>query len=174
MRSGIAAGPAQRDTQRPDASQVNSFPFHETTMKMNRVITAALLSVSLAAPALAFADTVDLKADLLTSTEVQPKAGDGHGELTATYDTASKVLQWKVTYADLSGPASMAHFHGPAPAGKNAGVVIPMNELLTPIEGQATLSAAQESDLLAGNWYFNLHTAKNPGGEIRGQVEQVQ
>jgi hypothetical protein len=68
----------------------------------------------------------------------------------------------------------MAHFHGPAPAGKNAGVVIPMNELLTPIEGQATLSAAQESDLLAGNWYFNLHTAKNPGGEIRGQVEQVQ
>jgi hypothetical protein len=70
----------------------------------------------------------------------------------------------------------MAHFHGPAPAGKNAGVVIPipMDKLASPIEGQATLTAAQESDLLAGNWYFNVHTAKNPGGEIRGQVEQAK
>jgi hypothetical protein len=145
-------------------------------MKMNRMLTAVVLSLSLAAPALAVADTLNLKADLLASTEVPPKTSDGHGELTGSYDTSSKVLQWKVTYADLTGPASMAHFHGPAPAGKNAGVVIPipMDKLASPIEGQATLTAAQESDLLAGNWYFNVHTAKNPGGEIRGQVEQVK
>jgi hypothetical protein len=145
-------------------------------MKMNRTLTALVLSLSLAAPALAVADTLNLKADLLASTEVPPKTGDGHGELTATYDTASKVLHYKVTYADLSGPASMAHFHGPAPAGKNAAVAVPvpMDKLASPIEGDATLSAAQEGDLLAGNWYFNVHTAKNPGGEIRGQVEQAK
>ena len=37
-----------------------------------------------------------------------------------------------------------------------------------------TLTDAQEQDLLAGNLYFNVHTAKNPGGEIRGQIEQVK
>jgi len=145
-------------------------------MKMNRTLTALVLSLSLAAPALAVADTLNLQAHLLASSEVPAKTSDGHGELTATYDTASKVLHYKVTYADLTGPASMAHFHGPAPVGKNAPVAvpIPMDKLASPIDGDATLSAAQESDLLAGNWYFNLHTAKNPGGEIRGQVEQVQ
>jgi hypothetical protein len=64
-------------------------------MKMNRMLTAMVLSLSLAAPALAVADTLNLKADLLASTEVPPKTSDGHGELTATYDTSSKVLQWK-------------------------------------------------------------------------------
>ena len=42
--------------------------------------------------------------------------------------------------------------------------------LASPITGQATLTDAQAKDLLAGQWYFNVHTAKIPGGEIRGQV----
>ncbi|MBW8748306.1 MAG: CHRD domain-containing protein, partial [Acidobacteria bacterium] len=40
----------------------------------------------------------------------------------------------------------------------------------SPLEGTATLSQEQTKDLLDGKWYFNLHTAANPGGEIRGQV----
>jgi hypothetical protein len=28
----------------------------------------------------------------------------------------------------------------------------------------------QVADLMAGNWYVNVHTAANPGGEIRGQL----
>ena len=148
----------------------------KTLMKLNRMLTAVALSLTLAAPALAFADTVDLKANLMSSSEVPPKESPGHGKLDAKYDTSSKMLQWKVTYADLTGPASMAHFHGPAPAGKNEGVIIPIDasKLPSPIEGSATLTDAQEKDLLAGNWYFNVHTAKNPGGEIRGQVEQAK
>ena len=145
-------------------------------MKLNRMLTAAALSLTLAVPALAFADTVNLKADLKASSEVPPKDSQGHGNLDGTYDTSSKLLSWKVTYADLTGPASMAHFHGPAPAGKNAGVVIPIDasKLPSPIEGSATLTDAQAKDLPAGNWYFNVHTAKNPGGEIRGQVEAAK
>jgi hypothetical protein len=145
-------------------------------MKLHRMLTAVALSMTLAAPGLAFADTLDLKADLLASTEVPPNVSRGHGHLDATYDTSSKLLQWKITYEDLTGPASMAHFHGPAPVGKNAGVVIPIDasKLPSPIEGSATLSDAQEKNLLAGDWYFNVHTAKNPGGEIRGQVEKVK
>jgi hypothetical protein len=145
-------------------------------MKLNRMFAAVAMLLTLAAPALAVADTVNLKADLLASSEVPPKDSQGHGELDATYDTSSKLLQWKVTYEDPTGPASMAHFHGPAPVGKNAAVVIPIdaNRLPSPIEGGATLTDAQSKDLLAGNWYFNVHTTKNPGGEIRGQVKAAK
>ena len=39
-----------------------------------------------------------------------------------------------------------------------------------PLKGEATLTDAQAADLQAGKWYFNVHTEKNKGGEIRGQV----
>ena len=80
------------------------------------------------------------------------------------------MLTWKLSYSGLTGPATAAHFHGPAVAGSNAGVVIPFASPASPIEGQATLTAAQAADLLAGKWYANVHTAANKGGEIRGQV----
>jgi hypothetical protein len=68
----------------------------------------------------------------------------------------------------------MAHFHGPAEAGKNAGVAVWISTKGTPFptsfEGEATLTDAQAADLLGGRWYVNIHTAANPGGEIRGQL----
>ena len=82
----------------------------------------------------------------------------------------SNVLKWKITYSGLSGPATMAHFHGPAMAGMNAPVVIPFTNPASAIEGQATLTPAQAADLMSGKWYANVHTAANPGGEIRGQM----
>ena len=93
--------------------------------------------------------------------------------MTATYDTASKKLSYKGSYSGLTGPATAAHFHGPAEPGNNAGVQIPVFSDATaksPFEGEATLTDAQASDLMAGKWYFNVHTAANKGGEIRGQV----
>ncbi len=145
-------------------------------MKLARLLGAVALTFTLTAPAFVSAKTVDVKADLLPSTEVPPKTSNGHGELEGTYDTSSKTLQWKVTYADLTGPASAAHFHGPAPAGQNAGVLIPIakDDLPSPIQGKATLTDEQESDLMTGKMYFNVHTAANPGGEIRGQVEAAK
>ena len=62
-------------------------------------------------------------------------------------------------------------FHGPADAKTNAGVVVPVKEMsASPLKGEATLTDAQAADLQAGKWYFNVHTAANKGGEIRGQV----
>jgi hypothetical protein len=77
------------------------------------------------------------------------------------------------SYSGLSGPATAAHFHGPAPKGQNAGVVIPADAAKSPFGGSATLSDAQAADLAKGNWYFNIHCGEQ-GGEIRGQVSPAK
>ena len=114
--------------------------------------------------------TVVLGAQLDAKQEVPPNGSPATGSLEASFSKTTSVLKWKVTYSGLSGPATAAHFHGPALPGQNAGVVVPFNSPLSPIEGTATLTPGQIADLMAGKWYVNVHTAANPGGEIRGQV----
>ena len=114
--------------------------------------------------------TQTFRATLSSAAEVPSNASPGTGTLEASFDKASNVLKWRVTYSGLTGPATMAHFHGPAMPGANAGVVVPFPSAASPAEGSATLTPAQVTDLMAGKWYVNVHTAQNPGGEIRGQV----
>jgi hypothetical protein len=136
------------------------------------VFAAAALTAFLAGgiPA-AYAEMNSYKADLKGSAEVPPTDSKGVGTVDATYDTASKKLSWTVTYSGLTGPATAAHFHGPAAATANAPPVVPLTGSLTsPIKGDATLTDAQATDLKGGTMYFNVHTAANKGGEIRGQV----
>nr|WP_246791585.1 CHRD domain-containing protein [Bradyrhizobium commune] len=120
--------------------------------------------------ATANAEVVKLQADLKGSSEVPPNNSAGSGKAEATFDTETKVLTYTVTFAGLSGPAMGAHFHGPVEAGKNAGIVLPFKTVQSPIQGTATLTDNQAADLLAGKWYANIHTAINPGGELRGQM----
>ncbi len=137
---------------------------------MTRTMLATLaLGAAVAFAGPAFADK--MKVTLDGKSEVPPNASAGTGTAELDYDPASKKLSWKLTYSGLSGPATMAHFHGPAEAGKNAGVAVAIpNATSSPVEGSATLTDAQAADLVAGKYYINIHTAANPGGEIRGQV----
>ncbi|MDR8049142.1 CHRD domain-containing protein [Burkholderia cenocepacia] len=136
-----------------------------------RLLQVALCAGVLAAGSAA-AETVRLSASLQPSSEVPPTATKGSGAVAATYDTATHMLQWTVTYEHLTGPATAAHFHGPAPVGQNAGVQVPIpkDELASPIKGSKALTDAQVTDLMGGKWYFNIHTKEHPFGEIRGQV----
>ena len=130
----------------------------------------ALTTLVISTPT-AFAETVNLKGSLNASQSVPPTNSNGTGNLQATYDTATKQLTYTVTYSGLTGNATAAHFHGPADPDKTAGVVVPVQgSVASPIKGTATLTDAQASDLLAGKWYFNIHTEANRPGEIRGQV----
>jgi hypothetical protein len=114
---------------------------------------------------------VALSTQLRTANEVPTITGSGYGTVDAAFNKTTNLLSWKVNYAALTGPARAGHFHGPAASGVNAGVALAWtNPISSPMEGSATLTPAQAADLLAGRWYANIHTAANPGGEIRGQM----
>ena len=138
------------------------------------VLLASALLAFAASPA--WADTVKFWASMSGATEVPATKSEGAGTVNATLDTATKVLSWDVAYWGLTGPATAAHFHGPADATKAAGVVIPIAKAGDPVpyKGTATLTAEQMADLMAGKWYVNVHTAANPPGEIRGQVMKAK
>jgi len=135
-----------------------------------RLLLSAACIAGLALTAPASAETMTMKVPLTSAAEVPPNNSAGKGTADVTYDTASKKLGWKMNYSGLTGPATMAHFHGPAEAGKNAPVLIPITPATSPSEGSATLTDAQAADLMAGKMYINVHTEANKGGEIRGQV----
>ena len=139
-----------------------------------KLLTAGAAGLTIAVLAsmasLAVAENLSFKADLKASSEVPPNSSKGAGSAVVTYDTVSKKLTWTVTFSTLTGNATAAHFHGPAEAAANAGVVLPIPGTASPMEGSATLTDVQAADLMAGKWYVNVHTAANKGGEIRGQV----
>jgi hypothetical protein len=120
------------------------------------------------------AEVIHYKATLNGASETPPTDSRGTGSLTATYETDSKKLEWMVDYSGLTGPAIAAHFHGPAPVGKPAPVEVPLQAPPdSPMKGSATLTDAQAKDLMDGMMYFNVHTAANKPGEIRGQMEKA-
>src|ERR1700745_2224931 len=137
-------------------------------MSNTRTMLATLaLGATIAFAGPAFAEK--MKATLDGKSEVPPNTSAGTGTADLDYDAASKKLSWKLTYSGLSGPATAAHFHGPAEGGKNAGVAVAIpNAASSPVEGSATLTDAQAADLEAGKYYINIHTAANPGGKMRG------
>eukprot|EP01037_Dinobryon_pediforme_P007725 gene7725-7786_t len=135
---------------------------------MKIMTRSALIALTLATGAFAvpaYADMVKYTASLSGAQEVPPTTSKGTGKIDITYDSATKTLSWKGAYADLTGPATAAHFHGPAEAGKNAGVEVPLKTVTSPLEGSAVLTDTQAADLMAGKLYFNIHTDANKGGE---------
>jgi len=116
----------------------------------------------------------------LTSGKEVPKpkgAAAAKGSFTATLKvTGSRTsLAWRLTFSHLTGPATASHIHMGA-AGKAGPVVI---TLCTPCRSPAagtytkTIPAAVLRAMVAAKAYVNVHTAKNPAGEIRGQIQAL-
>jgi hypothetical protein len=130
---------------------------------MRHTLLAAVAAVGLMVASAASAQMTHYTATLKGADGVK-----GTGSVQAMLD--GKTLTYSASYKDLTGPAVAAHFHNaPAPGG-NGPPVVPAVVSPSPIKGTATLTDAQIADLNAGKWYFNVHTAANPGGEIRGTV----
>jgi hypothetical protein len=136
-----------------------------------RMLACLVAASSLLAAAPALAEVIHYTTKLDGASETPPNDSKGTGVAKVTLDTAKKTVSWTVTYSGLTGPATMAHFHGPAGPGKAAPVTIPLAAPApSPIKGSAAITDTQIGDLKAGLWYVNVHTAAHPAGEIRGQL----
>ncbi len=141
-------------------------------MSRNALLPAALALAMAASPA--FAEVLMFKGDLTGGAENPPTMSKGTGSIQVTLDPAAKKITWKGEYKGLQGPETMAHFHGPAQPGANAGPILGVPAKNGTFEGSATLDAKQIKELEDGKWYFNLHTSKHPDGELRGQLMRVR
>src|SRR5260370_7054903 len=134
-------------------------------MSKTRTMLAMLalgVTFALAGPALAEKMTATLDG----KSEVPANASTGTGTADIDYDAASKKLSWKLTYSGLSGPATAAHFHGPAAAGANAGVKVPIANTASGSDGSATLTDEQAADLVAAKHYLHAHPAPTPAAQL--------
>jgi hypothetical protein len=134
---------------------------------MRHTLFAAVAAVGLLVASAASAQMVHYSAKLAGAAGVK-----GTGDLTAMLD--GKTFTYSATYKDLTGPVVAAHFHVAQTPGGNGPPTLPATASPSPIKGAATLTDAQLADLAAGKWYFNVHTAANPGGEIRGTVTAMK
>lgn len=115
---------------------------------------------------------------LASSQEVPANASTASGTADVSYNKDSHMLTYTVKWSGLTDNPTMAHIHGTAAKGANAGVKQDLSGVL-PKEKAGSFtdsvkvdgSTIKEDSLLSGFYYFNIHTPKNPGGEIRAQIE---
>lgn len=122
---------------------------------------------------LAQAKTVKFSGDFAAENATTTTSGAGH--VTGTVNTTTDKVTYKITYSGLSGKVLAAHFHGPAAAGADAGVMLPIpGPYKTGMHGTLKANAATVKAILDGMTYVNLHTKQFAAGEIRAQVTAAQ
>jgi hypothetical protein len=116
--------------------------------------------------------------------ETPPTTTTGLGSMDVFYSKETRTLTYTVNWSGLTGAVTAAHIHGLAPTGYPAPVVqtftlsaitrCPTISITSCGTYKGTLLAdgviVKEEDILNGMYYVNIHTAANPGGEIRGQI----
>ena len=101
--------------------------------------------------------------------EVPPNASLGTGTGTIDVNTVTNQLSYNITFSGLGSAETMAHIHGFAPPGMNAGIIHTLPNG-SPKIGVFNYSDAQEANILNGLSYVNIHSVNFPNGEIRGQI----
>jgi CHRD domain len=135
------------------------------------LVAGALCALTLAALSLAASQTTVWTAALSSGQEVPKqvvKDTAAHGLFKGTLSGGK--LKWKLTFAKLTGRAMAAHIHMAA-KGKSGAIVVPLcGPCTSGVTGTATITAALRAAFNKHLLYVNVHTAKNPNGEIRGQL----
>lgn len=134
-------------------------------------VFAAIMLTAFVAFGLATSAAVaqNTKIDLSGANEVPPttSAAKGSGVIVVAAD---KSVTGSITISGVD--ATAAHIHE-APAGTNGSVIVPLTKTdanTFTVPAGAKLTDGQYASYTAGNLYVNVHSAANPGGEIRGQL----
>jgi CHRD domain len=140
-------------------------------------------------------------AQLVSAQEVPSVSSVARGSFRATVDEAGQTIEYELTFTDLEAAVSQAHIHTaqhgvnggimlwlcgtpalPGPVGTPAcpasgtitGTLTPTQIVAVPAQGIAPGEFAEVvAALRNGVAYANVHSAKFPGGEIRGQISRV-
>jgi hypothetical protein len=146
---------------------------------VKKLVLVAVVLLALGVTALGIAAGVaksyKVSANLTSGADVPKPVGaaNAKGSFAGTYveNTKGGKFTWKLSYAGLTGPAMAAHIHMGKP-GVSGPVTVPLCGPCTSGKtGSVQISKAVITSLEAGNAYVNVHTAKNPAGEVRGQVK---
>ena len=132
--------------------------------------TTAALSFGTSAAAF---DTHTFPVILSGASEVPPVATGGSGSCTVTLDDVTGAVSVSGSFTGLSSNATLAHIHGLAGPGANAGIIVTLTETggtSGNVGGGGTLTPGEITGMLNGLTYVNIHTSINGGGELRGQV----
>ena len=140
-------------------------------MKLIPLCLAALLTISTShAVSYSLSGSLDvLQAG--TNGSFGTGSGSGTGSIIGSYDDVTNLIDYTINFANLTGSVTNMHFHTGAPGvsgGVDLGIPGPWT---SPVSASSvSVSASGETNLLAGNWYVNVHSSAFGGGEIRGQV----
>lgn len=142
---------------------------------MKRLILLAIIGAVgvLAASSLASQQTTTTFKATLNGAQVVPHP---KGTMTAAAGTftatlTGTTLKWKLTYTHLTGPVGAAHIHLGARGKNGIALVALCGPCKSPISGTANSVTDDVGALMAkAGAYVNVHTAKNPDGEIRGEI----
>jgi len=167
---------------------------------MNRIVrTIVAIAGMLLVASGARAVPITFNVGMTGANENPPVATGGTGFATITVDTATNLLTIDVTFSGLTSGTTASHIHCCTPPGANAGVatttptflgfplgvtsgtfhtVLDMTlassynpAFITANGGNVTTAEGiLFAGILAGQSYLNIHTANNPGGELRGQI----
>ena len=138
--------------------------------KIHLSIAALSLGI-LAAPGVAAVHTYTFRMN--GAQEVPPVNTAATGLCTVTLDDATNMVSASCTYTGLSSNANNAHIHMQAPGQPTGGPIVNLTFTAATsgtASGSEALLDAEETAMIAGTCYVNIHSANNPGGEIRGQV----
>ena len=139
----------------------------KNSLFLGTVLTALLVTGAASAAKTTFTGNLDGASEAPT-----PVATAATGTATLTFDDQTKKLCGKVTHTGLSGAVQAAHLHEGAPGAAGNPFVTLDPGAGSPINVNITLDDGQITQLVTGQFYVNLHTAANSGGEIRGDMTE--
>lgn len=141
-----------------------------TALAMSAVSLAAVMALSRTAAPLATRDST-WSAKLTAAQEVprqSSKDASAHGTFTGALN--HNMLKFTLTFSGLTGKVTSTYIHLGA-MGKAGDVVVPIcTPCTSPVAGTVSVSRSVQKDFAEHLLYVNVHTVKNPAGEIRGQL----